>query len=88
MALYGPGRYYLTVDRVNYNNGHPMQGWAAVRSADVPYAYGEIAAKSKIRMAIAMGSCADVLIEVERRHLTLLQCPNKVREGMFMTNKL
>ena len=85
MSLFGPARYFPTVDHVGYHNGQPIQAWAGVRSSDTPYAFGEICAKSKFRMALAMGAGADVLMETERRHNTLLQCPAKVREGMFLT---
>ena len=93
-ALFTPAAHYLTqepvpTDTVNIKNQAgeevltkvPINGWAPIRSTDNCYSYGAMTGKSKCKMAEAAGHGMNVILETENRHVTYLQCPNKIRKG-------
>lgn len=95
-ALFSPAAHYLTqepvtTDMVNVRqpNGEnvltkvPINSWAPIRSIDNCYSFGAMTGRSKCKMAEAAGHGMNVILETENRHLTYLQCPEKVRKGIY-----
>ena len=93
-ALFSPAAHYLTqepveTDRVNLRNSDgqeelttvPINAWAPIRSIDNCYSYGAMTGRSKCKMSEAAGHGMNVILETENRHVTYLQCPEKVRKG-------